>query len=274
MKRSFSYQEYKKIINNIRSYTKLLDYSKISKETKKFCIIRHDVEFSVDRAVNMAIFEKEELGISSSYFFQIRNNFYNLLSQTNIEKLLKIEKMGHKIGLHVHFGGLKTKEELNEYIKHDIDTVAHYVGIKIDRFSYHRPVMTILGENLEIEGYINAYSNMFFHYFGDERPKKLEITYISDSNNFWRYGYPTDIIDKKIKRSQILIHPYSWTREGYNKIEDNFRDLIKEKSIEMVYTLKDELKNFSEGMVSDYEVQINNLWSKGNKQNNNRPFDK
>jgi hypothetical protein len=273
MKGTFSYAEYRDIVDRIRSYTKILDYSEISKETKEFCIIRHDVEFSVDRALNMARFENEELGLSSSYFFQLRNNAYNLLSQTNIDKILSIKAMGHRIGLHVHLGGLKTREELNEYIKHDIDTVGHYMGIGIDRFSYHRPMRTLLGENLEIEGYINAYSDMYFHYFGDERPKKLNITYISDSNNLWRYGYPTEIIEKRVKRSQILIHPYSWTEEGYGETNDNFRNLVKEKSIEMVHTLNDELKNFSEGMVSDYEVRINDLWGKGNEQDDNRTSD-
>ena len=48
-------------------------------------MLRHDIEFSVDRAYELAKVEKE-LGVTSTYTVQVRNNTYNALSEKNIEK--------------------------------------------------------------------------------------------------------------------------------------------------------------------------------------------
>ena len=51
MKReSFSFNEYKNIITEIQKHLPILDYLEIHDETEKFCILRHDVEFSIERA--------------------------------------------------------------------------------------------------------------------------------------------------------------------------------------------------------------------------------
>ena len=79
----FSYNEYKNIINLVREHIPIVDFSEVDEKIKKFCVLRHDIEFSIDRAYELAKLEKE-LGVSSTYTVQLRNNTYNALSEKNI----------------------------------------------------------------------------------------------------------------------------------------------------------------------------------------------
>ena len=76
----FSYNEYRNIIKLVNSHLPILDFSDITKNTDKFCVLRHDIEFSIDRAYELAKIEKD-LGVVSTYTVQVRNNTYNALSE-------------------------------------------------------------------------------------------------------------------------------------------------------------------------------------------------
>ena len=89
MHNNFSYKEYGEIISSIQKHLPILDYSEVNDSTEKFCVIRHDVEFSVDRAFNLALYE-HSLGIETSYMFQIRNNCYNIFFFFYLSKIKNI----------------------------------------------------------------------------------------------------------------------------------------------------------------------------------------
>ena len=57
MIRPFSYKEYVQIIDWVKSNYSILRYSDINKDTKEFCVIRHDVEYSIKRAYELAKLE-------------------------------------------------------------------------------------------------------------------------------------------------------------------------------------------------------------------------
>ena len=96
----FSYAEYRNIITMVSHDLPIRDFKDVLKSNlSRFCVLRHDIEFSVDRALILARIEKE-LGVISTYTVQLRNNTYNALSQKNIEAIQEIESMGHYIGLH------------------------------------------------------------------------------------------------------------------------------------------------------------------------------
>ena len=68
----FSYSEFKNIINLVKVYLPIVDFSDvINYNPKIFCVVRHDIEFSIDRALQMARIEAEELGITSTYTVQL-----------------------------------------------------------------------------------------------------------------------------------------------------------------------------------------------------------
>ena len=76
---SFSYSEYKNIITLVKHNLQIMDFSDVNESTPCFCVLRHDVEFSIDRALNLARIETHDLGVSSTYTVQLRNNTYNAL---------------------------------------------------------------------------------------------------------------------------------------------------------------------------------------------------
>lgn len=243
MVNAFSYSEYSNIIKHIKNHHEIIDYSKVKKDADRFAVIRHDVEFSVERAYQMAKLE-ESLQINTSYMFQIRNNAYNLFSKGNILMVKEIKDMGHEVGLHVHFGSLNNLNEIKKYILHDISVMEGFLEMPIDRFSFHRPPKEILRMNLKLEGLINAYEDRFFEFREEnEGFENLKIKYIADSRHAWNYGYPDETTIKSHSKLHFLFHPYSWTEQGYDK-DSNFESLKNEKIGVFADTIRTECKHF------------------------------
>ena len=111
----FSYTEYRNIITMVSQHLPIKDFKDVlDYNLNKFCVIRHDIEFSIDRSLILARIEKE-LDITSTYTVQLRNNTYNALSQKNIESVQEIKELGHQIGLHQNPPTMSDKE-LVKYI--------------------------------------------------------------------------------------------------------------------------------------------------------------
>jgi hypothetical protein len=241
--RTFSHKEYISILNWIKSNYDILDFTDVNPSTESFCVIRHDVEYSIYRAYQLAKIEQNE-GVKSTYLFQIKNNCYNALSTKNIPTIQKIHEMGHSIGLHVHCGLLDNYSSMEDMIKKDIKILSDSTGIDTKVFSIHRPTIDMLLSNLKIENLINAYGDMYFHAYKN-RVKNLRVKYVADSNHMWKYGYPTTVNHDKL---QLNFHPFSWTRLGYENTQ-NFKKLISERNKEMVDSINREIKTFPEELL-------------------------
>ena len=239
----FSYNEYKNIIKLVKSYLPIIDFARVTKKTKNYCVIRHDIEFSLDRAYKLALLESK-LGVSSTYTVQLRNNTYNALSDKNLILIHKIEQLGHRIGLHMCPDMSSNKNKITEEILQEIDIFQNYCRFEIDRFAFHRPNLRpeLLSWYLEIPGLINCNGKNYFHYF-TSKPDELNVTYLSDSNHQWKSGHPIDLNFSKTKKLQINTHPFSWTEKGF-KSYGNFLSLIKERNNEMLYDMSSENKAF------------------------------
>ena len=183
----FSYAEYRNIITLVKQNLPIMDFSEVVAETNSFCVLRHDIEFSIDRALEMARIEHEDLNVHSTYTVQLRNNTYNALSQKNIEAIQEIESMGHYIGLHQN-PPMMENDELVGYILKDIETLEHYYGFEVDRFAFHRCGSNpgILEKYVEVPNKINCYAKEFFHYFSGDKPEELRVHYleIMERNSF------------------------------------------------------------------------------------------
>ena len=241
----FSYTEYKNIITLVKSNWRIVDFKEVlTQNPSVFCVLRHDIEFSVDRALTMARIETDDLDVKSTYTVQLRNNTYNALSQKNIEAIQEIKKLGHKIGLHQNPPNI-SGQELIDYIQKDIETLEHYYDFEVDRFAFHRcgSYPEILETPIKVPNKINCYDKEFFHYFQGEKPSKLNVLYLADSNHEWKYGYPLDYDFSKIDKLQLLTHPYSWTEEGYDNY-GNYLSLIRERNTELLTSMNTETRSF------------------------------
>ena len=241
----FSYAEYRNIITLIKHNLPIMDFSEVNDEVDSFCVLRHDIEFSIDRALEMARIEHEDLGVHSTYTVQLRNNTYNALSQKNIDAIQEIDSMGHYIGLHQN-PPIMEDDELIDYISKDIETLEHYYGFEVDRFAFHRCGSNpgILEKYVYVPGKINCYSEDFFHYFSGDKPEELKVHYLADSNHDWKYGHPFNIDYWDLpQKMQLLTHPYSWTEDGHDNIS-NYTKLIRERNQELLESMNSETNTF------------------------------
>jgi hypothetical protein len=240
---SFSYLEYSHLIRNVADSGRHMDFREVNRETPSFIVLRHDVEFSIDRAMRMAQLEWM-LGINSSYFFQMRNDAYNLFSPRNIGIVRAMKQMGHSIGLHAHLGMLENYDELANDLVRDIEIMERMLKLPIDRYSYHRPSKAVLSLKIKIDGLINAYDDLFFeHRDGDL--EKVSIKYLADSRHQWRYGYPEKQTIANHPKIQLLIHPDEWTIAGYDT-GTNFRTLEDEQTIRFRQTIRSECDHYTQ----------------------------
>ena len=239
----FSYDEYRHILQQLLDNLPILDYAEINNETGSFCIIRHDVEFSLERALKLAIIE-HEMDVKASYFIQLNNSTYNAISHESLNIIRKISELGHKIG--IHFSPSSSNVDL---VKQEFyffrDLFENRLNKTIDRFSFHRPNLNpqLLQNNIKIDGVINAYSDLYFEYFDGNVPKNPVIKYISDSNHQWKYGHPLDVIESDCKKVHILIHPFSWSRIGGDNLA-NYQSLLEEKNNSLMISINSEISNF------------------------------
>lgn len=241
----FSYSQYRCLIYEIQKHLPIFDFSEITSDTKKYCVIRHDVEFSVDRALKLAEVENS-IGVNSTYCFQMRNNNYNILSEKNIGIVQKIRSMGHHIASHFHtdaFNRNPNRRSLKECIELECNILSDFLEIPISRFCIHRPKKQFLATYIEVNNLMNLYGKLFFT-FVDENDKTIpEIRYLSDSNHQWKYGNPFELDFSKINKVQLNCHPFSWTDFGHNNL-DNFLSMLTEKRTEVIESIKSEFKTF------------------------------
>ncbi len=253
----FSFKEYKEMIRIIRETGLAANYRMALKQ-KKFIIVRHDVEYSVERARELAKVE-ESLDFAANYFFQWTNNSYNILSRKNMAIIRDMYERGHNIGLHFALNGLTDIEIVKRQIVKEIDILNEMLGFEINQFSFHRPSKAVLQANIKLPGILNAYQDDFFSFSQDPANEELAVKYLSDANHIWRYGYPDEKTIHSHDKLQILTHPFAWTKQGYDNF-DNYKSLIREKYQETIESVDNECKDFNE--YKDYFI-VRGIMQKG-----------
>ena len=236
----FSFDDYREIIRAIKATGRYATYEE-ALEKDSFVIMRHDVEYSVERAHALAKVE-ESMDFRSTFFFQWTNNSYNILSRKNRDILSDMHERGQHIGLHFALNGMTDMRVIKERIKQEIDMLSNMLGFEINSFSIHRPSPDVLAENIKISGIINAYQDDFFT-FDPKATPELDVKYLSDANHVWRYGYPDEETINKYDKVQILTHPFAWTKKGYDNLE-NYKTLVNEKYVELIDSIDNECKDF------------------------------
>ena len=240
----FSFGDYKQIIEFIKETGLACDY-KAAINRDRFVIMRHDVEYSVERAYAMSKVE-ESMDFTSNYFFQWTNNSYNLLSRKNMDMIKDMHERGQNIGLHFALNGMTDMQLIRKQIVKEMDILSDMFGFKVDTFSVHRPSKDVLRENIKLPGIYNAYQDEFFTFAEEVTDKTpVNVKYMSDANHIWRYGYPDRDNIFNHDKVQILVHPFGWTENGYDNF-DNYKTLVHEKEIELIDSIDRECKDFKE----------------------------
>ena len=204
----FTYDAYINLIEEIQKsgYT-ITDYHKCQ-DIKYPCILRHDIDYSMERAVRFARLEAG-LGISSTYFVLVSGDFYNVLSRAVRECLKEILDCGHEIGLHFDETAYGREESKNagrggmiRQILYEKELLEQSCGQRVSVVSMHRPSRETLEADLHIPRMINSYSKQFFS----------EFKYVSDSRMRWREDVERYIREKQYPKMHILTHAF-WYSE-------------------------------------------------------------
>lgn len=178
----------------------------------KVFLIRHDVDFDLKLAHNMAMIENK-LGIVSTFFILTSCHSYNVLSQQNRTLLKEIINMGHEIGL--HFDPTLYPENLNKYVEKEAEVLSLACGSEVKSISLHNP--SVHGQFPLFKNYVNAYDPAMFS----------DDNYISDSCFNFRGKNPFEFIKGiKSKMIQILLHPMHYSEQGWGYddiLVDSFR---------------------------------------------------
>lgn len=204
----FTYRAYADLISLIRKNGyQFIDYGSAASEQRRVCILRHDIDFDLDKALALARLERE-LSVKSTYFVLLRTDFYNPFSAASKEKLDEIRSLGHDIGLHFDEQRYTDDIDIPSAIKREADILGNMLNKRIGAVSMHRPSKRTLAADYAIDGIVNSYSKLYFEKF----------KYLSDSRRRWRENAEHLISSGEYERLHILTHAF-W----YNEFESDTR---------------------------------------------------
>ena len=167
----------------------------------KAAVVRHDVDLSPERALEMARLEAD-VGVETTYCFLLTSPAYDVLE--HVDDLEAIRSLGHDVALHFdphyYWESRPGTETLESSVRAERETLGRLLGEPVDTVSFHMPPEWALGA--EFESFENTYQP---RYFGD-------IEYVSDSRQKWRTQVPFE--DDRPEKIQLLVHPGLWTEEG------------------------------------------------------------
>lgn len=223
----FTKNGYIKIIEAISDNYKILNFRNANKivnsnpQKTGLCALRHDIDFCLWSALEMAQIESN-MGISSSYYFLFNSENYNLLSNNAKSIVKEINGMGHEIAIHFDLSAYSSNEQEKEF-NLQIQLLENIIEDKVHSVSFHNPSTYSNGIYNEerFHGLLNTYSRQFNQVFD----------YASDSRcHFRREDIFENIIKKQFNNLHFLIHPMWWISAA-NTRNDKLRDTAKKKFI-------------------------------------------
>lgn len=218
---SFKLNHYKEILEMaiMQGYTFCTfdNYREHSKKWKKIILLRHDIEFRPDRALNMAQIEAS-LDIPATYFVRVHSPEYNPFEFKTYKALCEIRDMRKplfEIGLHYEAVDLSriTGEGVGNIFLREKGVLENIFHVDIDSAAPHGDFTGydngIFGaddmDRVEIENQV--FEDRFFK----------DMKYISDSLGNWREGCACEWLGK-YDRLHINTHPTFWHFEHYHTI--------------------------------------------------------
>ena len=236
-----TYDNFRQLIDAARKTHKVKKFTEVTPEDREFIVIRHDIEFDIEKALKMAEVEKE-IGVRSTYLVQIGSEAYNAFSDDNRYRLRRIAELGHDVGLHYRqIGQCKRREETE--IEIQLRALQAMVPEAVRVFGCHRPRNGTAYHEYEVDGAINTYGQPFF--YRTDNPILAKTRYISDSKWRWNYGEPIYQFFRDVPRVQFLTHPFQWSAKG-NPMGETFHRLEMYKRTELIATFESEYERYAE----------------------------
>ncbi len=207
---NFSYKYLKLLLETVKNNfidVKFTEYTGLKKINKPMILLRHDVDVSLDHALNIAAIENN-FGLKATYYIKVNSGLYDVFSKKNTAIIKNILDYNHDIGLHFVLCDKLRKESLStahisNMIDEDCFKLKQITKIPIKTISFHRPLSQFRDLPLFINNRIRAFSS------------ELTEWYLSDSRCCWREGEPLPKFTPPFEKSmlQLLIHPIWWSEK-------------------------------------------------------------
>ena len=195
----YSQKKYINLLNRIQSENYRFS-TNWGEHKDNIILMRHDVDFSVEYALELSKVEKVE-GVTSTFFFMMSSNTYNFLSKKHIEEIIEIREMGHKISLHFDPTCYRDMESGFEIER---NAFVEMLKVELDIVSIHIPGVFLEDNNRDLCGCAQTYQDKFF--------KKMK--YISDSRGRDIFPPIEEFFKQELKTPlHLLIHPVWWRYE-------------------------------------------------------------
>lgn len=219
----FTYNSYAQLLSTIEEKGYIITDYHDYKDKERPCILRHDIDYSMEKAIELAEFETN-LNVRSTWFVLVSGAFYNVFSSEVREQIAELIAMGHEIGLHFDE---TVYEKCNDFYQdYMIDKILmeknlleSVTGVDVSVVSMHRPSKRMLNENLKVPGMINSYSKEFFDNF----------KYVSDSRRRWREDVKKIVNSMSYEKLHILTHAFWYNEKELSLKETLFRYLDNSK---------------------------------------------
>ncbi len=216
----FAYLErlYRTIADRYRFAT-LGDAPDLMNEASPTAFVRHDVDVSLERALQLARRERT-WGVAATYHVLVDCPFYDVHGTRSRELLAELVGLGHEVGLHYDVVARARTEAGEEELAADIDAacveLANALGGPVRSLSFHMPIERLHKGPLRIAGRTSGVA------------EELMRWYLSDSRARWREGEPLTSLDRPRSHVlQILVHPIWWGEE-HQRPEHRLRDFLLE----------------------------------------------
>jgi len=207
----FTYEAYEALLLKAK-HSYIFSYYHDFDPATRFLLWRHDVDFSIHNALDLAQIEYRN-DVRSTFFLHLHSEFYNLLETAIVEKVRNIISLGHQIGIHfdTHFYNINSIAQLEEHLLQEKELFKNIFGIQIKAFSFHNTNPFVLSLDAgEYAGLINTYSKYF----------QNEVPYCSDSYGVWRFRRLSKVIEASSDTNlQVLTHPELWHKSVKSPIE-------------------------------------------------------
>lgn len=190
----FNYKSLEKFLVGIRDRYPIMLFSQYSDSGNSGILLRHDIDYNVEKAYKMALVENM-CGIKSTYFVMMSCYTYNPFAEENRIMLRKMAFLGFEIGLHFD-PAIYDRGSLVKSVAKEMKALEFITSKTVSSISLHN--LGSYGENLLFDNYINACDSSIF---SDE-------VYMSDSHMDFRGKDPYKFVKKASDTIiQVLLHP-------------------------------------------------------------------
>ncbi len=209
----FTYSAYsamlKQLLGEGYRFITFLEAASALKTEQPFVLMRHDIDFDLNKALKMAELEAS-LNVAATYFFLLRTTHYNMFSREGTAAVMRILSLGHHLGLHFDCASYSqdsqdSVEQLCTAASREAAMLEQWFDRPVGVVSYHRPNARVLNGNPALSApRPHTYQSLFTG----------PIWYCSDSRGRWRANPPDKSDAFREKRPMhLLVHPIWWNEE-------------------------------------------------------------